>query len=151
MFKKIMKKIAILFCSILLLYAMLLLFYVSPYMGPKTVNGITVSEELIVFSFENYKINYCKLLEKATMNDANSIKKLISLRFDAAASYDHGGVIIDLIKLIGEDEFISAVGTLNKEQKSELKSYLWVGMEYGLGLSYNTLENVFPKIYDFLN
>lgn len=121
--------------------------------GHKVVNGIVVSELLIVVSDEKYNIDYCKLLKKATTNDVNSIKQLALLDFYDGASYDHGIVVVDLIELIGEDKFIHSLKTINIEQKKWIKGYIEVGLEYrdNQNLQAQTLKEVFPKIYDFLN
>jgi len=152
--KKLLLFVILPICSVLLLYAVLA--YFAHYSDkPKCVNGIYVSTAVIIHSREQLKINYCKVLKKATTNDANSIKRLVLLDFTSGvvSSYDHGGVIVDLIELIGEDKFIQSLGIINKEQKNRISSYLMAGLEYGGNPNFQakTLKEVFPKIYDFLN
>jgi cell division protein FtsL len=152
--KKLLLFILLPICSVLLLYAVFVYFaYYSD--KPKYVNGIYVSTTAIIYSRERLNINYCKLLKKATTNDVNSIKQLALLDFSSgvASGYDHGVVIVDLIKLIGEDKFIQSLTTITNEQKRNVKSYIEAGLEYGNNpnLQSKTFKKAFPKTYDFLN
>jgi hypothetical protein len=152
--KKLLLFVVLPICSVLLLYAVLVY---SAYNSdkPKYVNGIYVSGLVIIHSREQHKINYCKLLKKATINDANSIKQLtlLDFSFGGASGYAHGAVIVDLIEIIGEDKFIESIMTISKEQKQVVKGYIEAGLEYGNNpnLQTQTLKETFPKIYVFLN
>lgn len=139
------------FVTKLLLFVILSMCFVNCSRS-KSVNGIEVSELLFSVSKEQH-INYCKLLNEATKGDVTSIKQLVLLRFYDASGYDHGSVIVDLIKIIGEDKFIKSLATINKEEKQIVKGYLVVGLEYrnNSDLHAKTLKDVFPKIYIFLN
>ncbi len=118
----------------------------------KVIDGIEVSESLLIVSAEQ-NIDYCKLLSEAVKGDNASIKQLALLEIYESAGYDHGVVIVDLIELIGEDKFIHSLKTINIEQKKWIKGYIEVGLEYrdNQNLQAQTLKEVFPKIYDFLN
>jgi hypothetical protein len=141
-------------CSILLLFG-IYIYFILVHIGDhnRTINGIDVPGMLCFNSWRDYEINYSKLLEKATMNDAKSIKRLILLDFDGAYGYDHGGVIVDLIGIIGEDKFIQSIATINIKQKKIVESYIKVGLEYGGNHNFQnkTFEEAFPKIYAFTN
>ena len=119
--------------------------------GSKVINGIEVSELLLIASKEQ-NIDYCKLLNEAIEGNNSSIRKLALLKFYDGAGYDHGAVVVDLIELIGEDKFIYSLTTINDEQKKWIKGYIEVGLEYGNNpnLQSQTFKEAFPKIYDFL-
>jgi uncharacterized protein (TIGR02145 family) len=70
-----------------------------------------------------------------------------------AASYDHGGVIVDLIGIIGEDNFLQALATINNREKAWVEESIDVGLEYGDNPKYKgkRLKDAFPKIYKFLD
>jgi len=155
--KKLSKKLlfVIMFaCSVLSLF-IIYIYFIIVYIGDhdRIVNGIRVPGILCFNCWENYKINYSKLLEKATINDAKSIKRIVLLDFDGAYSYHHGGVIVDLIGIIGEDKFIQSLTTISSEQKRNVTAYIRVGLEYGSNPNFKgkTLKEAFPKIYIFLN
>ncbi len=118
-------------------------------LGPKSVNGITVSELLITVSNERHGIDYCRLLKKATNGDPGSIKKLTLLNFYDGTAYDHGGVIVDLMKMVGEDKFIQSFEELDSVRKQLIKGYIECGMEYGSDPSLQdaSIEEAFPKVY----
>lgn len=118
----------------------------------RVINGIDVSELLLVVS-EERGIDYCTLLSKAVSGDDVSIMHLSTLTICDGAGYDHGAVIVDLIKRIGEDKFIHSLKTASAEQKNLIKMYIEAGLEYGNNhtLQGNAFEEVFPKIFNFLN
>ena len=120
--------------------------------GGKVINGIDVSESLLVVSDEQ-GIDYCKLLSKAVNGDDVSIMQLSILKFYESVGYDHGAVIVDLIEHIGENKFIHSLKMASAEQKEMIKWYIEAGLEYGNNpsLQDNAFEEVFPKIYFFLN
>lgn len=125
--------------------------YLISKTGSKVVNGIFVSELLIVVSEERFGIDFCRLLEKATTNDTNAIKQLTLLEFYDSASYEHGEIIVSLIELIGEEEFIHIFADANDEQKKRITATIEIGLVYGKNeLQNRTLKETFPKVYDFL-
>ncbi|MDR1543058.1 MAG: hypothetical protein LBS50_01345 [Prevotellaceae bacterium] len=99
--KKVFMFIGLLICIVLLLYVVVV-YYAYNSDSPKYVNGIYVSELAIIHSRKQCKIDYCRLLKKATINDANPIKQLTLLDFSSggASGYAHGAVIVDLISYL---------------------------------------------------
>jgi hypothetical protein len=128
-------------------------FYSYPYLlrNNVVVNGVRVSAVLL--DLVEYKLNYCKLLRKATGNDAESIRAFTLLELGGGeTSYEHGRVIVELIGIIGEDRFLQSLATINNMEKNKVSSYLRVGLEYGkTELQGKPLKEVFPKIYKFLD
>lgn len=120
--------------------------------GRKVINGIEVSELLVIASKEQ-KIDYCKLLKESIKGNDSSIRQLALLKINDGVGYDHGAVVVDLIEVIGEDKFINSLATINNEQKKWIKGSIQVGLEYGKNpnLQTQTFKEAFPKIYDFLN
>ena len=122
--------------------------------GGKNVNGIYVEEELRIASDDYHGINYCQLLKKAIDGNQEDIKKLILLDFSgaAAAGYDHGDVIVQLIDRLGEETIISSLGSpLTKKEKETIKSYINAGLEYGNNRHQGqALEVAFPRLNQYL-
>ncbi len=151
--KKISVKRILLFfaLSVCLVFFSLWIYLVSDT-GDRYVNGIYVSELLLIVSQEQ-NIDYCKLLNKAIEGNDSSIKQLALLKIYDGAGYDHSAVVIDLVKLIGEDKFIYSLTSINDEQKKWIKKNIEVGLEYGNNpkLQTQTFKEAFPKIYEFLN
>lgn len=118
----------------------------------KSVADIEVSE-LLRISSNKQDYNYCELLSKAVKEDENSIKKLSLLQFYDAVGYDHGSVIVDLILLIGETKYIEAIDDITPKEKSTIKAYIDVGLEYGNNpaVKDKTLKTAFPELSAFLN
>lgn len=138
------------FCKILSVSFLLLL--VNSCSNKCVVDNIEVSELLGTVAKEK-SIDYCGLLKVALTGDKNAIKKLSLLEFDNAVGYDHGEVIVDLITVIGEKEYIKAISTVNKEQKNLISSYIDVGLEYGNNplVKGKDFKTAFPKLYIFVN
>lgn len=134
------------------LIIVLFLFFVFLYgCNKKNVQNINVSELIIEISKER-GIDYCGLLEKSLSGDTNSILQISSLEFYDGCGYDHGAVLKDLIKKIGENDYIRIIKKTDKEQRRLILDYLEVGIQYDYADS-NHLDNVkdvFPKLYAFL-
>jgi len=117
----------------------------------KNVQGIEVSELLIDKSKER-GIDYCVLLKKSLSGDSNSILQISTLEFYDGCGYDHGAVLKDLIKKIGENDYIHKIKKTDKEQRRLILNYLEVGIQYDYDDS-SHMKNVnefFPKLYVFL-
>ena len=138
--------------SNIFLLSSIIVFLCCACWGNKEINGIEVSELLLVVS-EEQNIDYCKLLNEATKGNESSIKEIALLDFSDGAAYDHGAVLVDLIEKIGEEKFVQSIKTINDSEKKWIKGYLEAGIEYGsnVNIKGQTLKDVFPKIYDFLN
>lgn len=150
--KKVSVKRILLFFTlpVYLVFFSLWIYLVSDT-GGRYVNGIYVSELLLIGSKEQ-NIEYCELLNDAISGNGSSIKQLALLNIYDGAGYDHSAVVVDLIKLIGEDKFIYSLTSINNEQKKSIKKNIEVGLEYGnnANLQTQTFKEAFPKIYDFV-
>ncbi|HBT73482.1 MAG TPA: hypothetical protein DEB37_14905 [Lysinibacillus sp.] len=137
------------FCKIISI--LLLFLLVNSCSNKCVVAGIEVSE-LLGTAAKEKSIDYCGLLKVALSGDKNAVKKLSLLEFGNAVGYEHGEVIVDLITVIGETEYIKAISTANKEQKNLINSYIDVGLEYGNNplLKGNDFKSAFPDLYVFL-
>lgn len=141
-----MKKI-----SEIILLLLFVLFLCHACCRYKEINGIEVSELLLVVS-EEQNIDYCKLLNEATNGNESSIKEIALLKIYDGAAYDHGAVLVDLIEKIGEDKFIQSIRTINNIEKKWIKGYLEAGIKYGgnTRIQGQTLKDAFPIISEFL-
>lgn len=117
----------------------------------RTINGIEVSELLNIVSREQ-NINYCKLLNKAIKGDDASVRQLALLEIYDGAAYDHGTVLVYLIKLIGEERFIRSLDTINDKQKNRIEGFLSAGLEYSNNpdIQFRTIKEEFPILSDYL-
>ena len=95
----------ILSISLLVCLSIYTTVYLNLNRGSKVVNGIEISEVLLVHT-KDRGIDYCEILSTATKGDEESIRELLLLEIYDAAGYDHGTVIVDLIKIVGEDKII---------------------------------------------
>lgn len=131
------------------LFAILLILFTN--CGNRTINGIEVSELLLIVS-KQQNINYCKLVYEATEGNQNSIKQLALLEINDGAGYDHGEVIVNLIEIIGEGKFLHSIGAIRDKEKWLIIGYIEVGLEYGYhpNLQTESFKEAFPSIYDFL-
>ena len=135
-----------------ILLSIILLAGITNCSRSKVINGIHVSELLLVVANEQ-NTDYCKMLRKAIEGDFPSIRQLTLLDISDGASYDHGAVIVDLIEQVGEDIFVQALDSISLKQKEQIKSYIEAGLEYGSHTEWNSqmFEDAFPKTYAFLN
>jgi len=117
-----------------------------------SVEGIDVPETVLISSKEQ-GINYCELLEESLQKEKNSVVKLSLLDFDGSNGYDHGTVLVDLVKKLGENEYIVFINHLNTKEKKKIEAYLEVGLmyHYDNGLKEKSLAEIFPRLNSFLN
>jgi hypothetical protein len=115
-----------------------------------TIRGIYVSE-ILVISAERLGYNYCELLENSLDGDTTAMNTLLTLEIMDAPSYDHGSVIVDLIQIIGEDNFIKYLKRLNPQKQVEVSGLILVGLEYGSNIKATNKKaaEIFPKIYAY--
>ena len=103
-------------------------------------------------TYKRRGIDYCEILSTATKGDEESIRELLLLEIYDAAGYDHGAVIVDLIKIVGEDKVIRAIEAMNCEQKTSITSYIEAGLQYGNNpnSAKQELNDIFPDVYNSL-
>jgi hypothetical protein len=145
--KRTTKILSIVLLASLSIY-ILLVAYLNQNHGSKIINGIEVSELLLLHT-RNKDIDYCKILSNATNGDEKSIKELLQLEVYDGAGYDHGVVIIDLINLLGETKIINAVKTMDCKHKSAIISYINAGLQYGNNTNLKAFEShkAFPLLH----
>ena len=116
-------------------------------------NKYNVSKLLIEVSHEN-DVDYCSLLENAYAGDIDAIKQLSLMEFHEACGYEHGIILKNLIKEIGEDAYILAIKETTEKQRQMILGYLDVGIQYDspedITITQNDVEEVFPKLFLFL-
>jgi hypothetical protein len=77
-------------------------------------------------------LRYRLLIRQATAGDRAAVKKLVD--FDcggAAGCYDHGEVLVDVMRIMGDRSFSTAAGSLDVEERQALHSLILAGIEYG--------------------
>lgn len=125
----------------------LLLLFQSCINGNKC-NDIKISETL-QNHVNNKNIKYCSFLKKALGGNEKSIKEFLLLDIQDSAGYDHGNVILKLIKKLGDDVVIKSVADVTSKEKKRILSYINVGFEYG-DFTDQDLKNSYPALYEFL-
>lgn len=144
------KYLAIISTFILVVGTLFTFLYIVLDENPQYVDGIYVGYEALNASYVGYgHINYPKLLRKALRKDYASIRKMALLYSETSASnfMVHGSALIGLIERIGEDEFIRAVGSVDKKQQETLWSTICGGMDYNSSFGSKKAKEAFPKIY----
>lgn len=116
--------------SIIMLLSIVSCFSISE--DGENVGTIHISSVLQVQTHDkSVFLDYGKLLKKAIEGTPNDLKSFCLMDFDAAAFYDHGGVLVCLIDSIGEKSFIKAIQIMDYSERCLLRAYLRAGLEYG--------------------
>lgn len=115
-------------------------------------NGNKTSDLLARVARE-HNYHYCALLSAALDGNKDAIRKLALLHFSDAAGYDHGAVLVEVIREVSEKRFIDAIRDIPIEEKALINGYLSVGLEYGYRKENQTMDfgTAFPALYAFLN
>ena len=101
--------------------------------------------------FDDIKVknrSYCDLVNDSFSGDKSAIKDLSTLQLYDFASYQHGGVILQLIEKMGEQDYVESLVGLNQEEKVILKNSLKAGLEFteSINLKGKNLEELFPIV-----
>lgn len=114
------------------------------------VKGIYATELLLTVASEK-GIDYCDILSLATVNDTSAIKQLSLMNFENAVGYDHGIVLVELVEMIGEKNYINAIKELNPDELNRVESYFDVGLEYGVKDKKTDLNQHSPLLFHFFS
>lgn len=73
---------------------------------------------------------YLKVLNRSAEGDSNAIVEFLLIKdiYDGA-SYDHGDVLIELMKIIGDCQFSNALLKLNEDQLEQVRTYFNAGSD----------------------
>ena len=92
----------------------------------------------------NYRY-YCQLVNKSIQGDTLALKEimLISDIYDGAG-YEHGCIMIEIMKAIGDNQFNKGLNRLSDSQKENVKQYIDVGIDF-LSLTTQERNNMAKK------
>lgn len=111
---------------------------------------IPISNTLEIALGDRYSV-YVDLLNKAVSKDTAALHRFLEIdNIYDAAGYDHGWVLIQLMKKNGDKDFAKALLKLNKSQLNNLKQYFEVGTDGG-GMSNDTLFKMYPNSFNQLS
>jgi hypothetical protein len=118
-------------------YLLLIILLIS--CTPKPVIPISNTLEI---GLNNRYSNYVRLLNKSVKGDTVALTEFLIINniYDAAA-YDHGWVLIELMKKLGDKTFSNALSKMNRMQINNLNTY------FRGGLDSNNEANKLPKQY----
>ncbi len=90
---------------------------------------IPISNTLEIGLGKEY-LDYVELLNKAAEKDTSALRQFISIDYlYNGAGYDHGWVLLELMKIIGDKDFTKAIKSLNKKQFNILFEYIEAGLD----------------------
>ena len=120
-------------------------FISSCYPKPK----IPISNTLEIALDKHYS-HYVRLLNGAMDSDSVALSNFLKINniYDAAG-YDHGWILIKIMKEVGDEKFSTILASLNTDQISNVKDYFRVGM-MGEGNSNDTIATHFSKTFHYL-
>jgi hypothetical protein len=115
-------------------FKLLILFVLLTSLGCKRqeAHGVKIGYTLYVHQslLENYELR--SLIGQALKKDSQALAKLSDFPCGGGGGcYDLGIVLAELLYRIGETDFIVMVSELPQNQKSQIKSFLSVGLQYG--------------------
>lgn len=110
-----------------------------------------ISNYLLDYSIEN-EYDYCNLFNKAKEGDDQFIEEFVLLSFYDGLAYEHGAVILELIDILGEEEFIESLNSINVKEKKLIQGYIMVGLNFTQNPKFKEkkLNVIFPSVHNFL-
>jgi len=94
--------------------------------------------------------HYVWLLNRATHKNKLALKRFLSIDKDAGAAEDHGAVIIELIKLQGDDFFSETLKEIDSKRIQQLNSYIGSATQFNRGSFNDSLFKQHPKTFKAL-
>ncbi len=130
------------------------LFYAFLFCKKSEESGIKIG---YVFTVEqNYLSNYIfrSDIRKAINQNENGLINLLEVSTDGESSYEMGFIMSQIVYKIGEENFINMIKKLNSRQKSDIYSYIEVGLLYGDQnndgeFDDKRIEKEFPLIFEY--
>jgi hypothetical protein len=139
-------KINMLFRSIIVtvLYSSLILFY-----SCQSKPHIPISDNLKIALGNKYP-DYVSMLNKATLGDTFNVRKFLEIDYiGEGGGYDHGWVLVQLMKKVGDEKFVNALQSFDKKKLDNVKQYFEVGIDNG-GNKNAILFNEYPNTFKYL-
>lgn len=127
---------------ILIFVVGLLGFFIAPR---DTAQGIELGGTLYAGQSVFDNLQYRLLMKNTLHGDAGALESLVKFNCGGGAGcYDHGEVLVQLLRQIGDAKFSSMAKKLRTETKGELRSLLAAGFEYGSTFRPTEREVRFP-------
>ncbi|MDP8171289.1 hypothetical protein QJU96_08315 [Pasteurella skyensis] len=156
---KICKKLKIDKIKILILL-FLFIFLCSFYYKNPNINSIKIDKFLADHLnyntvFGNYRFK--QLIEKSLNKDINALIEIKNVDCGGGSyCYSLGYVITQIIKRIGEQEFIKIYEQMPKKDQKEIIHFIYAGLEYGDNdydgkMDNEKIENVYPNLYKIVH
>jgi hypothetical protein len=94
--------------------------------------------------------NYISLLNKSVQNDSSALNKFFKINYIYdAAGYDHGFILFQLLKNIGDKNFASNLKKLDKTELINVINYIEVGID-GNEERKKEIKDKFPETANLL-
>lgn len=107
----------------------------------------------VVEGYKSSPENYCCVLKLALDNDKESLKKVSLFDFSDGFIYEQGNTLLELIQIVGEENYIIAIKDISKDDKKKIISYLEAGIDFSENEKFKnkTVLEIYPSLYEFLN
>jgi hypothetical protein len=131
--------------SQILVYILLTFLFYSCQPKP----AIPISDNLKIALGNKYP-GYIETLNKATKGDTLSIRRVLEIDYIGGGRvYDHGWLLVQLMKKIGDEKFVSILHSFDKMKLENVKHYFEVGIDNGEKKN-EILFNDYPNTFKYL-
>jgi hypothetical protein len=131
--------------SQILVYILLTFLFYSCQPKP----AIPISDNLKIALGNKYP-GYIETLNKATKGDTLNMRKFLEIDYIGdGGGYDHGWVLVELMKKVGDEKFVNVLQSLDKKKLENVKQYFEVGID-NRGKKNEILFNDYPNTFKYL-
>ena len=103
-------------------------------------------------ALQDHYMQYVSLLNRAYDNDTDALNKFLKIDYVwDAASYDHGGIVVELLVKCGDSAFYRSLNRLSAKELNFVSSYFRVGLEYSCDVPIDSIIQNYPKTYALLH
>lgn len=110
---------------------------------------IPLSDNLKISLGDKYT-SYVGMLNESATGDTFNIHHFLEIDYIGdGGGYDHGWVLIQLMKKVGDTKFVNVLHSLDKKKLENVKEYFRVGIDNG-GKKNEILFNDYPNTFYYL-
>jgi hypothetical protein len=135
------------------IYFITLFLFVLSCNSDKNINGIIIPNNMIDYLYtNNYESDYINTLKLALEKNNDAIVKFSILNFDSSVGMEHGEILLNLIKSIGEKNYVNAVKNCSAIQKQIIKENIENGIEWSVDSNFKdkNLSDIYPALSQIL-
>jgi len=133
---------------IIMLITITVVYFFKKNVYCNNIENISISDSLLLVAYD-YNYDYCNLIREALIGKEKAIIEFSLLEFSDGMIYEHGEIIIKIIKKIGERKFLNLLRKYKISYENKRIIYYYVLSGFPLQ-DEEIFKKKFPQLYKYL-